>query len=691
VQVLLRRRRADLSASLLGWETLVQAGDPGAVPARPSDLIRGYADVTLPRLRDEGLARVWSGLAIGGADPAQLGRRVAGLCRLLGDLVRPLGLEELAEWLRDWWGGPDVVRPLDARRPVTADELAPPSLSVGEEHVRLADDRAVRCWQAGAMPALVEVGWVRHLLAEPAMTGLEFDLSLHSRPLSHPRAERWTTARRLRAVEQQLAALARSGRPAVGSLPTRLNTERALLTRRLGALAGSALAVRQVSLWLAVRGPRRDLPTLGQPLVAALARLGFAPHLVRGRPAVERAWRAVGPALVTPPAATATLVPACDLAPLAWWAVAPDQPPAGWPVVTVSAEHTASRGPARLDDTEHLVVTGEAGSGAQPALLAWALTLALGGAAVTVLDAAGASMGLVEPGAGTAVWLGPGGTTGLDPVAADGYQLDALPDWTDWLAESDWLLERLLPGLSEGDRGALRAVLVELGLAWLERGAPLGLLPLWERLLAGGYTELADRLESALAGDWGWVVRPSRLPAWPPGLTVIGWPGQPASEWPSVAALAIRQLWRWRRAMPAAERRPAVLVVLDGQPMLTEPVTTEALLAVSRAGRRVGLRLWVDAGSAAGLARHTASRLLVANAAARATFRDAEATVDDLVDGLGWPAGVATLVTDLPVGMALVRTPRATQVARVAIADLVEQSMRRGMTRPWPATVMASD
>jgi hypothetical protein len=689
VQLVLRRRRADLAGSLAGWRTLVQAGVPD--PARQAALERDYVGLALPRLRDGGLATVAAALAISAATPAQLGRRVARLQALLPGGAHPLDLRELAEWLADWCGAGDRPPALRPDEPAGPEALAPARLDFADDHLRLADERAVWFWHATALPPLVELGWVRHLLAEPALAGLEWDLSLHCRPVLDQAAERRATARALRRVELRLARWRQLGRaPQRGGIQALLG-EREELAQRLTALAAPGRQLRQVVVWLAVRGEARQAEAAA-PLAAALARLGFALAPVRGRLAVERAWRAVGP-LNEPPAgseAAAALLPAAAVAPLAWWAVAPGQPPAGWPVVTTTVERTASAWPALPADAEHLLATGDDTGEQRAALQAWALTLALTGAQVVALHTGNDWSRLAEATGGPVGWLGPDGDFGLDPVAAAGYNLHQRADWLGWLEECAAWLARLLPETDPAGHDDLRAALVALGLGWLESGRPLSLWRLRDHLEAGGYDALRAALDGALSGRWRWLGQPALALDDAPGLTALGWAGADAHEWPFVAAAVARWLQRRQMARPAARRRPTVLVVDDGAPLLRDPVAAAALVALARHGRPARLRLWLAAGPSTGLARTLAGRLLLVNAGNRAAFREAAAPVDELIDVHGWPPAAARLVPELPAGVALLRTAGDTAIVRVAIDAVIAAARSRAIGRRWPAAAIAT-
>jgi hypothetical protein len=690
VQILLRRRRADLAGSLAGWQTLARAGV--ADPARQAPLERDYVGLALPRLRDGGLARVSAALAVSAPDPTRLGLRVGRLLGLLPGEARALDLDEVAEWLRDWCGGEDSPRLASLREPAGPDSLAPASLVFADDHLRLSGDRAVRLWRATGLPPLVELGWARHLLAEPALAGLEWDLALHCRPVDDEAEERRATASALRGVEARLAGQPSGGRLARRADMRALVGARDELTRRLAALDGPGHQLRAASLWLAVRGDAAD-EELGEPLAAAFGRLGFALQPARGRLAVERAWRAVGPldqAPAEPDETTTFLLPAAEIAPLAWLAVAPGQPPAGWPVLTTTAERVAGIGPAAIESDEHLIATGDEADEARSALQAWALALAWGGASVVALHAGGAWSRLAEATGGAARSVGPAGECGLDPIAGRGYRLDDRADWLAWLDEGAAFLARLLPELDAAGHDDLRAALVALGLAWLEHGRPLGLRSLLDNLEISGYDAAGGALAAALAGRWRWLVGPDPALAGALGLTAIGWAGADDAEWPLAATMLLRRLLREQLACPAARRRPTVLVVDDGAALLADPAAAATLVEIAQRGRTARLRLWLAAGPSAGLARSLAGRLLLVNAGGRAAFREAAATPHDLIDGMGWPEAVARLIPALPPGAAVLRAGGQTAVGQVASGEVLAQARARGTPGRWRAPVMAA-
>lgn len=689
VQLLLRRRRADLAGSLAGWRTLVQAGVSD--PAQQAALERDYVGLVLPRLRDGGLATVSAALAVSAATPAQLGGRVAHLLALLPGGARALDLTELADWLVDWCGASDRPPALRPDEPAGPDALAPARLDVAHDHLGLPDERALWFWQATALPPLVELGWVRHLLAEPALAGLEWDLSLHCRPVLDQAAERRATARALRHVELRLARWRRLGRAPQRGGMNALAGERDELARRLAALAAPGRQLRQLTLWLAVRDAASN-GAAGAPLVAALTRLGFALAPVRGRLAVERAWRAVGP-LNQPPAGsetTAMLLPAAEVAPLAWWAVVPGQPPPGGPVVTTTVERTASAWPVVAPGAGHLLATGDDAGAQRAALQAWALTLALAGARVIALHAGADWSRLAAATGGEVSWLGPDGDHGLDPVAAAGYNLHDRADWLAWLDECAVWLARLLPETDPAGQDDLRAALVALGLDWLEHGRPLSLGRLRDHLAASGYDALVAALDGARGGPWRWLDRPAPALAGASGLTALGWAGADARDWPLVAATVTRQLRRWQSARPAARRRPTVLVVDGGAALLSDPAAAAALVELAQHGRPARLRLWLAAGPSTGLARTLAGRLLLANASDRAAFRETAAPVDDLINIHGWTPAAARLVPVLPAGVALLRTAGEMAAVRVVIDEVIAGARSRATGRPWPAAAVAT-
>jgi hypothetical protein len=670
VQLLLRRRRADLAGSLVGWQTLVRAGvgDLG----RQAALERDYVGLALPRLRDGGLARVSAALAVSGDDPAALWGRVSRLLDLLPGGARALELAELAAWLRDWCGGDVDGAPPEPWQPATPDSVAPASLAFTADHLRLPHDRTIGFWRATKLPELVEIGWARHLLAEPALAGLEWDLSLHCRPVGDEPAERRATERALRAIELRLATL-----PALRRAPSRvgpraLANERDELARRLAALAAPGRQLREASLWLAIRGEGATAPT-GEPLVAAFDRLGFGLAAVRGRLAVERAWRAIGPfntPSTRPDEATDALLPAAELAPLAWLAVAPGQPPARWPVVTVSAERTALTDPALVESDEHLIATGDAPAEARAALQAWATTLAWSGARAVALHSGEEWTRLAAAIGGWALTLGPGGDRGHDPIAGHGYRLERRADWLAWLDESADFLGWLLPEVGVDGQGDLRAALVAIGLARLERGQPTSLASLREHLEASGYDALAAALDAALAGRRRWLAADDGPLAAAPGLTALGWRGDDLESWPVIAASLIRRVHREQFLQPPARRLPTALIVDGGAEALADAAVGAALVDIAQHGRAARLRLWLVAGPTAGLTRTLAGRLLLVNAAGRAAFREASVRPHDLEDA-GWPAAVAPLIATLPPGAALLRGGGEAAVARTVIGEVI--------------------
>jgi hypothetical protein len=476
----------------------------------------------------------------------------------------------------------------------------------------------------------------------------------------------------LRALEVRLATL-----PALRPAPTRVGPrllagERDELARRLEALAAPGQQLRNACLWLAVRD---GAPTdrAAEPLVAAFDRLGFGLAPVRGRLAVERAWRATGPFNATPARpdeATGALLPAAELAPLAWLAVTPGQPPTRWPVVTVAAERAALADPARAEADEHLIATGDDPAEARAALMAWATALAWSGASVVVLQRGDDWARLAAAIGGRESMLGPAGDRGHDPIAGHGYRLEARADWLAWLDEAADFLGWLLPEVDANGQGDLRAALVAIGLAWLERGQPPGLASLRDHLEASGYGALTAALGAALGGQRRWLAAGDAPLAAAPGLTALGWRGDDLESWPAIAASLARRLHREQLLPPPARRRPTVLIVDDGAPLLADAEASATLVGIAQHGRPARLRLWLSAGPTAGLTRTVAGRLLLVNAAGRAAFREPAARPHDLHDA-GWPAGVAPLIATLPPGAALLRSGGEAAIARTVIGEVI--------------------
>jgi hypothetical protein len=668
VQVVLRRRRLEPAPAVAGWSALARTNVADA--AHVSALTDAYARRLAAA---DGLASVSVALVVAAASPVQLWRRIEPLTRRLPGGARPLDLPELADWVRAWSGTDDLLPLASAAAPAPAGLLAPASLHVAADHLLLAGAPPLRLWRVTGLPSLVELGWVRHLLSEPSLAGVEWDLSLHCRPPADTAAERRATADALRATDLRLTRAVNEERPLARASLRSLQQTRQELAQRLAALDSGGQQLRHVGLWLAARGE----PAGGAALVDACARLGFRLAPVRGRLAVEHAWRALGPLCQPPPDEPLPLVlTAAETAPLAWWAVAPGQPAPGWPPTLVTPERTPLLSPAVLAPDDHLVVTGSA-TGARVALQHWALESAWRGQPVLALQPGGDWVALAEATGGRALWLGPDGDHGLDPIADDGHRLNTRSGWLTWLEESAAALAWLLPGSDADLQADLRAGLVETGQAWLEQGQPPSLSALLARLESSGYEHAVGALRPALAGRWRWLASPAPDMTATSPLTAIGWAGGDQESYPAVLAWLLRRLRRTRATDAAARHQPLTVIVDDGEGALHDPRAATALVDLVRGAGDEGLRVWLAAGASAGLARTLEGRLILAHAGVHAAFAEPAARLHDLTGPLGWTAAAARLVPVLPPDAAVLRRGNDLAVARVLSGPLVATAPAR--------------
>ncbi|MCC6630228.1 MAG: hypothetical protein IT340_22840 [Chloroflexi bacterium] len=675
-QVLLRRRGLDPGPAVAGWSALAGANLAGAEPR--ATIASEYARSLIDERLTAGLARVDTALVVSAASPALLWRRIEPLTQRLPGGARALDLAELAAWLREWAGADDLPALASRDEPAPASWLAPAHLHVTADRLVRAGGRPVSLWRVVDLPPLVEVGWVRHLLAEPSLAHVDWDLSLHCWPPDDAAAERRATARALRATEMRLARAAAQGRPLARASLRVLQRAHAELAQRLAALDAGGQHLRHVGMWVAVHGE----PVAGAALVAAFGRLGMRLAPVRGRLAVEHAWRAIGPLTQPPPVDRLPMVlTAAEVAPLAWWAVTPGQPAAGWPATLVTPERAPLLTPALLAGDDHLLTTGAAAD-ARVALQSWALETAWRGQPVLALQAGDDWTALASATGGHALWLGPEGDHGVDPVAADGCRMDTRAGWLTWLEESAVALSWLLPGNMPGLGADLRAGLVETGQAFLDRGQPPSLAAVVAQLESSGYETAAGALRQALTGRWRWLASPPPDLAATAPLTAIGWAGGDSESYPAVLAWLVRRLRRTRALDTTAWRRRLTVVVDGGETLLHDPRAAAALIDLIRAGGAEGLRLWLAAGASADLVRTETGRVVLAHAGTRAAFAEPAARPHELVEALGWTPAAARLVPALPPGAALLRRRDEVALAQVMTGPLIAAAVARGR-RPF--------
>lgn len=668
LQVGVRRRRTDLSVSQAGWEVLVSTANiPAASVARVST---EYLGGVLPLARDSGIARVQAWLGVPGRSAAEAVTIAAGIAGRIGYGARVGSPVDVSDWVADWLG----VAAMGQQRPSGEAPIAPVLVQAdgfSEESVRLGNGRLVRLWRCTSLPLECELGWLRHLLGEPALASLEFDIVFNSVPCHDQHADGRALRSRVRSVDAQLAQLAAQQRSPRNRSWQLLAETRAELMQRLEASSGGRAGVRESHGWLAVRlpvGADGAQINASSSLAGALRRLGFGPVEVNGRRSIRDAWMAVGPVWFGAPSSAPPLVTTAErLAPANWLAVAPGQPAVEWPVLDVTVERTAALGLAVVRSHDHVVVTGDHGSGAPRSVFGWAATLAMAGASVVLFDRQGQWAAPTIAQGGVSCHFGPTGFDGVD-LAGLGPELvvnhrgdSAVVRALHWRAVG---VERLSGGENQETR--VNEIIAQrqgryLPVDWDEFHGHVGLSP----TCPGG--PIANQ---ALPGAWC-RARPAANLGGTRGIANVSWSGD-VSGWPMTVALAVRSIIVARLADPARIQLPGWLVFNGFEELIDNSDAVRVLEDVVRAARLIGLRLWFVTEDPGLFHRSAFGRVILAHAHGRATFCSAHVPAEVIGLGLGWPDRVARGVRRLPTDTAMIMLDGARYVSWSIAARLFE-------------------